>query len=74
MQKLQCLLPVQKRLYICHYITCMTAAPLRQSLNSFTKMQLYNYQDIIWQCIVYASKKIDIFMKCLYSRLDSPYD
>ena len=36
------------------------------------KMQLYNYQDIIYQYIVYARKKI--FMKCLYSRLDSPYD
>ena len=38
------------------------------------KMQLCNYQDIIHQYIVYARKKIDIFMKCLYSRLDSPYD
>ena len=51
---------------------------LRQSLNSFTKMQLYNYQDIIYQYIVYARKKIDTLMKCLYSnsliRLDSPYD
>ena len=37
------------------------------------KMQLYNYQHIIYQYIVYARKK-DIFMKCLYSRLDSPYD
>ena len=37
-------------------------------------MQLYNYQDIIYQYIAYARKKIDIFMKCLYSRLDSPYD
>ena len=51
---------------------------LRQSLNSLTKMQLYNYQGITYQYIVYARKKIDIFMKCLYSnsfiRLDSPYD
>ena len=38
------------------------------------RMQLYNFQDIIYQYIVYARKKIDIFMKCLYSRLDSPYD
>ena len=41
-------------------------------------MQLYNYQDIIYQYIIYARKKIDIFMKCLYSnsfiRLDSFYD
>ena len=50
------------------------SVPLRQSLNSFTKMQLYNYQDIIYQYVAYARKKIDIFMKCLYSRLDSPYD
>ena len=48
--------------------------PLRESLNLFKKMQLYNYQDIICQHIVYARKKIDIFMKYLYSRLDSPYD
>ena len=32
------------------------------------KMQLYNYQDIIYQYIVYARKKIQD------SRLDSPYD
>ena len=38
------------------------------------KMQSHNYQDIIYQYIVCARKKIDIFMKCLYSRLDSPYD
>ena len=41
-------------------------------------MQLYNYQDIMYQYIIYARKKIDIFMKCLYSnsfiRLDSFYD
>ena len=50
------------------------SVPLRQSLNSFMKMQLYNYQDIIYQYVAYARKKIDIFMKYLYSRLDSPYD
>ena len=41
-------------------------------------MQLYNYQDIIYQYIIYVQKKIYIFMKCLYSnsfiRLDSFYD
>ena len=41
-------------------------------------MQLYNYKDIIYQYIIYAREKIDIFMKCLYSksfiRLDSFYD
>ena len=41
-------------------------------------MQLYKYQDIIYQYIIYARKKIDIFMKCLYSnsfiRLGSFYD
>ena len=51
---------------------------LRQSLKSFMKMQLYNYKDIIYQYIIYAREKIDIFMKCLYSnsfiRLDSFYD
>ena len=77
MRKFQCLLFVLKRLYICYYMICMTVL-LRQSLNSFTKMQLYNYQGITYQYIVYARKKIDIFMKCLYSnsfiRLDSPYD
>ena len=39
-------------------------------------MQLYNYQDIIYQYIIYARN--DIFMKCLQSncfiRLDSFYD
>ena len=56
MWKFQCVLFVLKRLYICYYIICMTV-PLRQSLNSFKKMQLYNYQDIIYQYIVYARKK-----------------
>ena len=55
-----------------------TVQRLRQALNSFTKMQLYNYQDFIYQYIIYARKKIDIFMKYLYSnsftRLDSFYD
>ena len=41
-------------------------------------MQLYNYEGIIYQYIIHARKKIDIFMKCLYSnsfiRLDSFYD
>ena len=37
--------------------------PLRQSLNSFMKMQLCNHQDIIYLDIVYARKKIDIKKK-----------
>ena len=37
--------------------------PLRQSLNSFMKMQLRNHQDIIYLDIVYARKKIDIKKK-----------
>ena len=41
-------------------------------------MQLFNCQDIIYQYIIYARKKVDIFMKCLYSNsfiiLDSFYD
>ena len=41
-------------------------------------MQLYNYQDIVHQYIIYARKKIYIFMECLYSnsfiRLNSFYD
>ena len=41
-------------------------------------MQPYNHQDTIYYYIIYARKKIDICMKCLYSnsfiRLNSFYD
>ena len=51
---------------------------LIRSLNPFLKMQPYDYQDIIFQYIIYARKKIDIFMKCFYSsgfiRSDSFYE
>ena len=73
MRKFQYLLFSLKRLYLSLYNLhdCTFEAIIKFN---HKKMQLCNYQDVIYQYIVYARKKIDIFMKCLYSRLDSPYD